>query len=411
MTQKNSNGTSDSLLADPSKLRVIVVGAGIGGLTTAVACKEKGFTVTVLEATEKFTHIGAGLQISPNSTRVLLGFSGMRERLDKVGAPLKRVRFHDIEGNQIAEKLYEDAEKEYGFPTWMIHRGDLHDCILAKARELDIDIRMGQLVEKFDGAGPSVTLNDGSQLEADVIVCGDGYRSRARSALKGRRDEPLFSGNSAFRALIPCSLLQDDDLFPLINWKDQSCYAWVGGTRFIVAYPVRQGEYYNFVSTQPAIHTKGSDYVVNIDSSVVVNEFADWDPRLVKILKHLPEKCLEWKLCDLEPMDNWALPGGKITLLGDAAHAVLPSSSQGAALAIEDAGAFAEILSRIEHKSQIEAAVKAYEDLRRPRTTKVRDSGRRNVARWKEKDSHEESTNDAIWDYDVIAEAKMIPIG
>ncbi len=112
--------------------------------------------------------------ISSNCTRVLLGMPGMRERLDKVGAPLKRVRFHDRLGNQLAEKLYPDAEKEYGFPTWMIHRGDLHDCLLARAQELNIDIRMGQLVEQFDGHTPSVTLKDGTVFKGDLIVCGDG---------------------------------------------------------------------------------------------------------------------------------------------------------------------------------------------------------------------------------------------
>lgn len=177
-----------------------------------------------------------------------------------------------------------------------------------------------------------------------------------------------------------------------------------------MAYPVRQGEFYNFVSTQPALHTKGDNYVVNIDSSIVQNEFKDWDPRVVKILSRLPEKTLEWKLCDVEPMDNWTLPGGKIVLLGDAAHACLPSASQGAAMAIEDGGAIAEILSRIESKSQIDAAVKAYQDLRMPRTADVRDSGRRNVARWKSKDTHEESTNDYVWDYDVKGEAMKISI-
>jgi 2-polyprenyl-6-methoxyphenol hydroxylase-like FAD-dependent oxidoreductase len=89
--------------------------------------------------------------ISPNCTRVLLDMHGMRERLDKVGAPLKRVRFHDKTGNQLTEKLYPDAEREYGFPTWMIHRGDLHDCLLAQAQELNMEIRMGQLIEEFDG--------------------------------------------------------------------------------------------------------------------------------------------------------------------------------------------------------------------------------------------------------------------
>ncbi len=121
--------------------------------------------------------------ISSNCTRVLLGMSGMRARLDKVGAPLKRVRFHDKVGNQLAEKLYPDSEKEYGYPTWMIHRGDLHDCLLARAQELNIDIRMGQLVEQFDGHTPSVTLKDGTVLKGDLIVCGDGKLAQQSTSI------------------------------------------------------------------------------------------------------------------------------------------------------------------------------------------------------------------------------------
>ncbi len=164
------------------------------------------------------------------------------------------------------------------------------------------------------------------------------------------------------------------------------------------------------VMTQPAINAKGETYIVKDDKSVVLNEYAGWDPRLLKILNNLPEKVLEWKLCDVEPMDNWTLPGGKIVLLGDAAHAVLPSASQGAAMAIEDGGAIAELLARAENKSQIDAVIKAFQKLRMPRTADVAASGRRNVARWKKDDTHEESTNDHIWDYDVKAEARKFSI-
>lgn len=194
----------------------------------------------------------------------------------------------------------------------------------------------------------------------------------------------------------------------------------VGEGQFVVAYPVRQGRSYNIVLTQPAIQTKGDKFVVKANRDDVVELYKDWDPRLVKILKQLPkDNVLEWKLCDLDPLESWILPGGKVILLGDAAHAVLPSSSMGAALGIEDGAAIAELLARATDKSQIEVLLKAYQDLRLPRCTEVMLSGRNNVARWKtivETDSeanqakHGVSVNDAFWDYDIKAEARKMKI-
>jgi salicylate hydroxylase len=132
---------------------------------------------------------------------------------------------------------------------------------------------------------------------------------------------------------------------------------------------------------------------------------------LEKILRKLPtENVLEWKLCDLAPMDSWIFPGGKIALLGDASHAMLPSAAQGAGMGIEDGAAIAELLARADDKSQIPAIMKSFQKLRLPRCAYIVESGRQNAKKWHEKDAKGGTVTDEMWNYDVKGEARSIPI-
>jgi salicylate hydroxylase len=162
--------------------------------------------------------------------------------------------------------------------------------------------------------------------------------------------------------------------------------------------------------------------VVPIDPSEFVDQYKDWDPKLVAILNKLPkENVLEWKLCDLEPMNSWIFPGGKIVLLGDASHAMLPSAAQGAGMGIEDGAAIAELLDRVTHREQIPVILKTFENLRLPRCTYIVDSGRQNAKKWHEKDRqnakkwHEKdakggTVTDEMWEYDVKGAAREISL-
>jgi len=246
----------------------------------------------------------------------------------------------------------------------------------------------------------------------------------------GKYEEPRFSGNAAYRALIHRSEFEKDPVLePLMNVNDQTTHCWlvaphqrnfksesnlkrrIGKGCHILGYPIRQGEFYNLVSTQPAKHTKGPKYVVPIDPSEFVDQYKDWDPKLVAILNRLPkENVLEWKLCDLEPMDSWVFPGGKIVLLGDASHAMLPSAAQGAGMGIEDGVAIAELLARATNREQIPAILKTFENLRLPRCTYIVDSGRQNAKKWHEKDAKGGTVTDEMWEYDVKGAAREISL-
>lgn len=185
----------------------------------------------------------------------------------------------------------------------------------------------------------------------------------------------------------------------------------VGEGCHILVYPIRKGEYLNLVSTQPAKRTKGPNYVVSIDPKEFLDHYKHWDPILVAILEKLPkENVLEWKLCDLEPMDSWIFPGGKIALLGDASHAMLPSAAQGAGMGVEDGSAIAELLARAEHRHQIPQVLKAFENLRLPRCTYIVDSGRQNAKKWHEDEAEGGTVTDSMWEYDVKGAAQSISL-
>jgi len=185
----------------------------------------------------------------------------------------------------------------------------------------------------------------------------------------------------------------------------------IGEGCHILGYPIRQGEYFNLVATQPANHTKGPKYVVPIDPKEFFDHYKHWDPKLVAILKKLPqENVLEWKLCDLAPMESWLFPGGKIVLMGDASHAMLPSAAQGAGMGIEDGGAIAELLARAESRDQIPVILKTFENLRLPRCTNIVDSGRQNAKKWHEKDAKGGTVTEAMWEYDVKGAAQSVPL-
>ena len=352
---------------------VIVAGAGIGGLTVALALKRNGFRVIVLEQAERLQETGAGIQLSPNAARLLieLGF-GDRLRPHVVVPQAVRV-LNAKNGREIVRiPLGDTAAQRYGAPYWIIHRGDLQAVLSAAvAQELDISLKLGMRMEDFVTHPNGVTVSARSGTTAwnefgHALIAADGLWSMSRERL-GFREPPRFSGRVAWRALVPAAEVPPEFREPMIH-------LWLGADAHLVHYPVKGGKVINIVViTADAWNAEGwSEPASRIDLLPRLTA-ARWAPQ-ARALVRLPEAWLKWALFERRPLMNWTQDAA--ALLGDAAHPMLPFLAQGGAMAIEDAVVAAQCLAR--RPDDAAAALRTYAAIRRGRTRRVQRQAARN---------------------------------
>lgn len=353
-------------------LNAIVVGAGVGGLTAALALARAGLIVTVVEQSPALGEVGAGLQVSPNATRVLFHL-GLEANLSALAFRPEAVEARGWRrGQEISlAPLGETARERYGFPYLHMHRADLVSVLgQACLAEPRIRMRLGEVVSACEGDGtPALVLASGEHLEADILVGADGLRSVVREALFGPA-APRFTGNVAWRGLIPAERLADTGIRPVAA-------LWMGPGAHFVHYFVRGGTLVNFVGVVEADDWREESWSSRGEAADLRRNFAGWHPTVRRIVEAAPEDaCFRWALFDRDPLPRWSR--GATTLLGDACHPTLPFMAQGACMAIEDAAVLAACLSGRAARD-VPAALKRYEALRRPRTAGIQAGSRRNA--------------------------------
>ncbi len=350
-----------------SDLRVAVVGAGIAGLTLAAALREAGVRCLIYERAPKLGEVGAGIQLSPNGTRLLerLGVgSALRERAVRPAAI--EMRRWDSGGLLMRTVLGQACEDMYQGPYYCLHRADLH-AILTDLLPGDV-IRLATSVVGVTDAGGKAAIRfaDGSVDTADVIVGADGIRSVVRQALID--DEPRFSGQAVYRGLIA-----SDRLPGLLD--EPRVQIWLGPGQHCVCYPVSAGRQISFVATAPAGQWRSESWTEEAKADDVIEAYQGWNPQVQSLLD-AADRVTRWALHDRAPVSRWS--GRRITIAGDAAHPMLPFGAQGANQAIEDAVTLAACLSAAT-SAQVPAALRRYEEIRRPRTEHVQQSILRNA--------------------------------
>jgi salicylate hydroxylase len=339
-------------------LRIAVIGGGIGGLSTAVALRATGAHVQVFEQARQLSEVGAGLGIQHNGQRVLVRL-GLGPEINRIGSRLKGFRICAPDGSVVSQETYPAGVMQLG-----VHRADMV-AVLAAALPPG-GVHTGHRCVRFSQHNEFavVSFDNGVSVKADVVVAADGIHSVLQRHVVDAT-APVFSGTVAYRGLIPAMLLR--------GWPDY-LVSWGGGGKHLLAFPVRGGELVNYVGFIPADEHMRESWSAPGDPATLAAEFADWNPQARRLLAHV-DTTFMWGLYDREPLTRWTQ--GRLCLLGDAAHAMLPHMGQGANQAIEDAMALATLLRGVS-AADVPEALTRYETLRRDRTARVQRLSRTN---------------------------------
>ncbi|VCU68475.1 6-hydroxynicotinate 3-monooxygenase precursor [Pigmentiphaga humi] len=349
--------------------RILIAGAGIGGLTTALALKRLGFRdIQVIEQTAVLKEVGAGIQLGPNAVKVLHRL-GLADTLAQVAvAPLATKSRNWSNGRTIRNfPLGQACAERYGAPYYHVHRADLHTALLDAYGRADVRLGARVASHEQDARGVRLNLETGEQIEGDVLVGADGVHSVIRGQLLEGHD-PGFTGLLAWRGMADAAKASHLGIEKNVN-------AWWGPHRHFVNYYVSAGKRINWIGIVPAGQWRLESWSARGDKAELLKEFDGWHP-IVRGLIEATDEVFKWALYDRDPWPVWTQ--GRVTLLGDAAHPMVPFMSQGGAQSIEDGCVLALCLAGLPHDPA--AALAAYQDLRTERTARVqlgsREAGR-----------------------------------
>jgi 2-polyprenyl-6-methoxyphenol hydroxylase-like FAD-dependent oxidoreductase len=377
---------------------IAVVGGGIGGLTAALSLLRAGYDVDVYERASVLAEVGAGVQISPNASRVLHGL-GLAEALARTGVkPLAWDQRRWDDGRTLLRTpLAAPLEATFGFPHYQMHRADLLSALAAAVptERVHLGHRLVDVIERGDRV--EARFANGAAVEADVLIGADGIHSTVRRVLFGP-DDPRFTGCVAYRGLVPEERLRELAL-------EVTAQVWMGPARHFVHYFVSQRRLVNFVAIIEQDTWTGESWTDRGEVADALAAFEGWHPQVRTILGSVDETFI-WALFDRPPLARWSV--GRVTLLGDACHPMVPFMAQGAAQAIEDGATLTACLVML--GSAIPTALERYEQLRLPRTSRLQALSSANKTRFhlpdgavqRERD-RQMATESTDWSFDAVA--------
>ncbi len=355
------------------KPKIVFIGAGIGGLTAAVAFQKLGREVAVFEQARESGDVGAGLQIGPNAVKVLRAL-GLERPVMEISSELGSMV--ELEWNDGKLKslvpLGPASREKFGAPYLTAHRADLHRVLYEALPPSRVIFGKRCVAVAAHGKAAVARFADGSEIEADALIGCDGIHSVVRESLFGR-DRPLFTKQIFWRGTLGMDRVKAlglDDFAPDFSLQDY--VSWLGPTGRVLCYPMYQGRVLNIAAGYVTEQWTAESWSAASTREEVLAAYPGWDQRLLAIFRAV-ERWFKWGVFDRDPMPRWSL--GAVSLLGDAAHPMHPTLAQGAAMAIEDAYVLAQSVAR--HEDDLPLGLTDYEARRKPRTDRAQLQARR----------------------------------
>ena len=348
-------------------MKVLIVGAGIGGLSAALALLRRGLDVEVYEQAAELREVGAGLQLSANGTRVFYEL-GVGERLKALSCEVsgKEIRMWNTGETWKAFDLGRVSVERYGYPYFTVYRPDLLDVLAdAVGRER---IHLGWKCTGLSQSNKVSVQFENRSVEADVVIGADGVHSQVRQALFGQ-DQPQFTGIVVWRGIVPMEKLPAH----MVRMVGSN---WVGPGAHVVHYPLRAGKVMNFVGALERDDWRVESWSARGTTEELAADFKGWHEDVHALIRNIPVPH-KWALMTRPPMERWTV--GRVTLLGDACHSMVPFLAQGAVMAIEDGFVLARALAA---SGDVEEKLLRYESARRERTRKAVEGSTANIGRF-----------------------------
>lgn len=382
------------------RLRIAVIGAGIGGLAAACALRQRGLEAHVYERAAELGEVGAGLQLGPNAVKVL-GALGIAQALDAHAfEPTNIVSVSwDRAELRFREPLKAVATQKYGARYLTTHRADLHRLLQEQLPDRSITLGARCTGAAWRDGQAVATFEDSRTIEADVIVGADGINSEVRASLFGVQPA-RWTQQMAWRCMVPIERVPTR-IGPggTVAIGRDEYVGWIGPEGHVICYPIRGGELYNVFAGHVSEDWVDESWSVPSSIDELIAGYAGWNEALLEMLSHTTQ-CFKWGIRDRDPLDSWT--HGPIALIGDAAHPMMPTLAQGAAITLEDAFVLARALAR--YGDDPLAALKAYEAERLPRARDVQLQARQQFQNNRKRPAPPPLSRDWIFQYDATRE-------
>ncbi|OQE29848.1 hypothetical protein PENSTE_c002G06657 [Penicillium steckii] len=354
------------------RLDVLIIGAGIAGLSAAIALGKQGHRVVILERSRFLRETGAAIHLPPNCTALLQWMGIDPEPFG--GTRLEEIHRYDVGGNLKFKQDYAGIRQHWQAEWYLIHRVDLHKSLRLKAietAELHLECKIASI--NIETSRPSVVLDDGRVFHADVLLGADGLHSQARPIISpGASPYPV--GTSCLRWLLPVDDLKNNESTKRYVDKRGIFLEWGGKDRRLVAYPCSDNKIMNLCAFMPSEEARVQDtqsdgWQAVGDKQSILQGFSEFTPAVQNIIQSADQSLKVWDLYDMDPLATWVK--GHTALLGDAAHPFQPYLGQGGAMAIEDAVSIATLLPLGTKMQDIPARLSMYHHSRRPRVEMI----------------------------------------